>query len=125
MINAHNPEALDLFTSPDNRLEGFKKEIAMMAASMPDWRFEIDYQAATPEYVMAHGRFTGTHDGPIPPAHLMPEGIPPTGKKLNFKVAAVFFFDNGTFVKEKSLPDGLGMFLQLGCQLQLGTPEPE
>jgi hypothetical protein len=24
----------------------------------------------------------------------------PTGKKLNVKVAAVFFFDNGTFVKE-------------------------
>ncbi len=64
--------------------------------------------------VIAEGRFSGTHDGEfqgIPPAF---QRIPPTGRRFDFWVSAIFEFEEDRLVCEKTFLDWATFERQIG-----------
>src|SRR5579885_3595011 len=82
--------------------------IASLFAGFPDWHAEL----TTPllhadDAVFAEVRMTGTHRGEF-------AGIPPTGKRMDVRVATLFEFDEDRLLCERVYFDFATVLRQLG-----------
>jgi predicted ester cyclase len=99
------------FPLPTNR-EGFRQFVAMLYAAFPDLHHTIEDQIAENDKVANHVNVYGTHLGDF-------QGIPPTGKLVEFKDFFITHMQGGKVVKLWAQFDALSLLQQLGVfQLQ-------
>ncbi len=73
----------------------------------PDFRFHPESFHHSAEAVIVEGRFTGTHSGNW-------RGLPPTGRKVDFRLIIVFQFEGEQMVCERTYFDIGTPLRQLG-----------
>lgn len=79
--------------------------------ALPDARIVVDRELAAGDTVVNEGWLTGTHTG----VFRTPDGeIPPTGKQVSLRYAAVKRFREGRLVAEHLYFDRLELLQQLG-----------
>jgi steroid delta-isomerase-like uncharacterized protein len=79
--------------------------------AFPDAKGDVTNQIAEGDQVLTEVTFTGTHTGPLTGAGMT---LPPTGKKIEMRVAFVNWFKNGKIQKERGYYDIAGLMQQLG-----------
>ena len=94
--------------------EGVKQYIGALRAAFPDLNFTIEDQIAEEDRVVARWVARGTHQAAF-------NGIPPTGKRVEFSGLSINRFANGKVVEGWMHPDRLGLLQQLDV---LKAPEP-
>ena len=75
--------------------------------AFPDFRAEDGKTHHSDDAVIAEGRVTGTHDGPF-------AGIPPTGRRIDYPLVAIFEFEEDRLVCEKVYFDTATILVQIG-----------
>ncbi|MBB5168353.1 ester cyclase [Mycobacterium sp. AZCC_0083] len=77
--------------------------------ALPDLHFDIEPGSLCHhgDRVISETRVRGTHRGPF-------RGLPPTGRRVDLPVVAVFEFDGPDLVCEHAYYDRLTLFIQLG-----------
>lgn len=99
------------FPDPTNR-EGFRQFVAMLYAAFPDLHHMMEDQIAEDDKVVNHVNVYGTHLGDF-------QGIPPTGKQVEFKDFFITHIQEGKVIKLWAQFDALSLLQQLGAfQLQ-------
>lgn len=88
--------------------DAYKNNLRTVRAGFPDLFFEANEVVAEGNTVMAYCTFGGTHDGEL-------LGIEPTGTSVRIEDFVLYRFDDGKVVEVTSLPDLLGLFLQVGA----------
>ena len=88
-------------------LEGFKQQVTMLLAAIPDVHITIEDMIAEGDKLVARWTFTATHKGEL-------MGIAPTGKQITVSVMAISRIAGGKFAEVWELADQLGMMQQLG-----------
>lgn len=73
----------------------------------PDFRFHPESVHHAADAVIVEGRFTGTHRGNW-------RGLPPTGRKVDFRLIIVFVFDGEQMICERTYFDIGTPLTQLG-----------
>jgi len=73
----------------------------------PDFQFHPESFHHAPDAVIVEGRFTGTHRGNW-------RGLPPTGRKVDFRLIIVFAFDGDRMICERTYFDIGTPLTQLG-----------
>jgi steroid delta-isomerase-like uncharacterized protein len=73
----------------------------------PDFHFQPEVMHHADDSVIVEGRFTGTHDGSW-------RGLPPTGRKVDFRLIIVFQFEEERMVCERTYFDIGTPLTQLG-----------
>jgi steroid delta-isomerase-like uncharacterized protein len=102
-----------VFNKPDHlggRVHGreaYKDNLRMVREGFPDLFFEAHEVVAEDDMVIAFCTFGGTHEGSL-------MGIEPTGASVEVWDFVLYRFDDGKVVEVTSLPDLLGVFIQLG-----------
>jgi steroid delta-isomerase-like uncharacterized protein len=87
--------------------EAVRELLGGMMGALPDMHAEIDAMRHTDDAVLVEGRMTGTHDGEL-------SGIPPTGRRVEVPIAAIFEFDEDRLLCEKVYLDMSIMLTQIG-----------
>lgn len=96
----------DVYDGPD-RVHDF---LADNLKGFPDFEFVPVRISPSTDCVVVEGRFTGTHRGSW-------NGLPPTGKRVDFPMCLVFDFEDEAMVSEK-------LYFDVGAPLQqLGVAE--
>ena len=86
-------------------MQGFKQ-------AFPDMVIRHDSIVGNGNKVAVEFTATGTHTGPLK----TPNGdIPPSGKKVNLKVAEFYEWENGHFTKMKNYQDAADLMRQIGA----------
>ncbi|HSJ54637.1 MAG TPA: ester cyclase [Anaerolineae bacterium] len=93
--------------SHNEGIESFRQEIAAVRQAMPDIEMEIIHLLADGDYVVAHVRGHGTHNGSF-------GGIAPTGRKLVTDSISIVRLANGKLAERWNLVDRYGALQQLG-----------
>lgn len=119
-INTRDFEALDELVSPNVRrhsaatpnvkvenLEQFKSFLKQDIATCPDSRQEINMILAEGNLVAMHATYLGTQTGPMGP-------FPPSGKKLELPIIAIFRLQDGRVAEIWVEWDNLNALNQLG-----------
>ena len=88
-------------------LEGYKDNLRMVRAAIPDLFFRADYVVAEDDMVVAYATFGGSQEGEL-------AGIEPTGKSVEVDDFVLYRFEDGKVVEVISRPDFLSLFVQLG-----------
>ncbi|MCG6534413.1 MAG: ester cyclase [Syntrophales bacterium LBB04] len=99
---AHLPGIPD----PTNR-EGFRQFVAMLYAAFPDLHLSMEDQIAESDKVANHVNVYGTHRGDF-------QGIPPTGKQVEFKDFFITRIQGDKVVELWAQFDALSLLQQLG-----------
>ena len=73
----------------------------------PDFHAEVGKLHHADEVVFGEARITGTHDGEF-------GGVPPTGKRIEFVMAAIFEFDEDRLLRETVYFDVATILQQIG-----------
>ena len=89
---------------------GLKLFIQSLHAGFPDWRCTVEDTLAAGDKVMVRYLCSGTHTGEW-------NGLPPTGKSIQFQSMIVHRIDDGMVVEDWSEYDSLGWMQQLGFEL--------
>lgn len=97
---------------PLNR-EAMEQMLKMFYGAFPDLHHTFEDQIAEGDKVMLRLTFRGTHQGEF-------QGIPPTGKEIEFTAIVVDRIIDGKIVEHWSNMDNLSMMQQLGV-----IPAPE
>jgi steroid delta-isomerase-like uncharacterized protein len=84
-----------------------------LLTAFPDFHAEERRIHHADDAVIAEARVTGTHDGPF-------AGIPPTGRRIDYPLVAIFEFEGDRLVCEKVHFDTATILRQIGV-----LPEPE
>jgi steroid delta-isomerase-like uncharacterized protein len=84
-----------------DRLQGLMQAI-------PDLRALLGRLRHTDDAVLIEGQITGTHDREW-------QGIPATGRRIEFPVVAIFEFEQDRLVFEKVFYDSATIHLQIGA----------
>ncbi len=95
---------------PGNELKGpkqVKEYYTKLHEAFPDIRFTITDQIAEEDKVVTHFNVQATHKGDF-------NGIPATGKKVNFTGIDIDKISDGKFVECWTKMDELGLMQQLG-----------
>jgi steroid delta-isomerase-like uncharacterized protein len=79
--------------------------------AFPDFSHSIEELIAVGDKVILRAIDRGTHQGEL-------NGIPATGKSIEFSVIAIFYFEGGKIVEVREDVDFLGMYQQLGMELK-------
>lgn len=101
----HKPDALG--GSVRGR-EAYKDNLRMVRAGFPDLFFRVHDVVAEDDKVIAYCTFGGTHEGDL-------LGIEPTGASVEVWDFVMYRFDDGQVVEVTSLPDFLGLLLEVGA----------
>ena len=88
-------------------LQGYKDNLRMVRAAIPDLFFRADYIVAENDKVVAYATFGGSHEGEL-------AGIEPTGKSVEIDDFVLYRFEDGKVVEVISRPDFFSLFMQLG-----------
>jgi steroid delta-isomerase-like uncharacterized protein len=77
--------------------------------ALPDMHFDIkdDSLCHHGDRVICETRVHGTHQGPF-------RGIPPTGRRIDLPIVAIFQFDGPDLICDRAYFDRITMFMQLG-----------
>jgi predicted ester cyclase len=101
-------------TSPGGAVSGRDDVIGFIAVfqeAFPDLRLEVEQLLADGPAAAAEGMITGTHEGVL----RTPNGdVPPTGRAVAFRWAAVYVTDGDTLKSEHLYFDQLDFLGQLG-----------
>jgi steroid delta-isomerase-like uncharacterized protein len=84
-----------------------------MMHGLPDLHAEIGKTRHADDAVIIEGLITGTHDGEW-------AGIPPTGRRVEVPVAAIFEFDEDRLLCEKVYMDFATVLTQIGVLSAIG-----
>lgn len=76
--------------------------------AIPDLRASLGRLRHTDDAVLIEGQITGTHDGEW-------QGIPATGRRIEFPVVAIFEFEQDRLVCEKVFYDSATILAQIGA----------
>ena len=87
----------------------------VLRESLPDIQIEIVHTLAQGDLTVAHCRCTATHLGEG-------LGIAPTGRRVEFSGFALGRFADGQLVEGWNCFDFMGMYKQLGVDLDLPAP---
>lgn len=88
--------------------EGAKEFDAMLHQAFPDLEIAVEDQIAEGDRVATRWTARGTHEGEF-------QGIPPTGRRVEFSGIAIFRIADGKFVEGWNIPDLLSLLRQLGA----------
>lgn len=118
-LKAHMPPDFRYYspsttTKPIGRDEAFAVVRAFRAA-FPDLKWTIVEQLAVGDRVISRNVFTGTHKGPF-------QGIPATGKKVEFTSLDVVRIRDGQVVEQRDETDTLTLMQQIGMELKPKEP---
>ena len=83
-----------------------------MMVAFPDFHAEIEKVHHADDAVVGEARITGTHNGLF-------GDVPPTGRRVDFPMAAIFEFDEDRLLCEKVYYDIATILIQIGV-----LPEP-
>ena len=77
--------------------------------ALPDMHFDIEDSSLCHhgDRVICETRVHGTHHGPF-------RGLPPTGRRIDLPIVAIFEFDGRDLICERAYFDRITMFMQLG-----------
>ena len=110
-----DPWAADAeMTAPGAQISGRDNVIGFIAGfqeAFPDLRLEINQLLSDGPAAAAEGTMTGTHDGVL---HTPDGDVPPTGRALALRWAAVYVTDGGTLKSERLFFDQMDFLGQLG-----------
>jgi steroid delta-isomerase-like uncharacterized protein len=121
--NRHDVEAtIATFHDPNYTVNGAPSDgeaavrelLQGLMDGFPDFHGEIEKLHHAEEVVFGEARFTGTHKGEF-------NGIPPTGKRVDVVVAAIFEFDEDRLLRERVYYDTATILQQIGV---LPAPTP-
>ncbi|OOZ38490.1 hypothetical protein BOW53_15435 [Solemya pervernicosa gill symbiont] len=85
-----------------------KELVVAFYSAFPDLRQIFNDQIAEGEKVVSRVSFCGTHKGDF-------QGVPPTGKKVEFEAVLIDRFEDGKIVEHWSSLDMFGLMQQLGA----------
>jgi len=94
------------FSAPTDRVN-FMNFASLLYGAFPDLNHTVEVQLAENDMVACCVTVRGTHQGIF-------QGIPPTGKKVEFTDLIIARFDNGKAVELWAQFDILGLLQQLG-----------
>jgi predicted ester cyclase len=118
-VNANDRRTLDSFIADDIVVKGFglpdvhgreahTKMQDGLYEMLPDRHEEVVWLTAKDDCVVARFKVIGTNTGPL-------YGMPPTGRRAEFYVNDIFFFDTDGLVKEYwTEGNALSLMQQLG-----------
>jgi len=98
-----------------NDREGLKQVLEHVRGAFPDVKFVVDDMVCEGDTVMFRQTLCGTHLGEF-------FGIPPTGKRVNYRGFHWCRILDGRVVEYEAINDDLGMMQQLGV---VATPDAE
>ena len=118
-FNKHNVALLDEFIASDfvdhtiqlQGLENYKKFENMFIKGFPDYHETIEDIIAEGDNVWIHFKVTGTHTGEW---NLFGVTIPPTGKKVSYRMVFNWRVVNGKLVEGGEVDDNLPFLKELG-----------
>jgi predicted ester cyclase/outer membrane murein-binding lipoprotein Lpp len=123
VINAHNPNALDGFASPNYKrypsatatinLDAAKQRLAGLFAAFPDAHVTIDDMIAEGDLVMYSDTIRCTHQGTF-------QGIAPTGKQVTVAEFITMRIENGKIAEHWGGPDTFSLLQQIGAVISPG-----
>lgn len=91
--------------------EGLKQFLSGFATALPDSTVEVTNVIATDEGAAVEFIGRGTHTGVL---HTPAGDIPPTGRKVEFRICDVYQIRDGKIARHASYYDALGLMQQLG-----------
>ncbi|MBV7534657.1 ester cyclase [Duganella sp. sic0402] len=117
-FSEQNPDLVDAILAPDWQdiplapgqepgPAGIKPIIRMLAAALPDVRITIHDMLQEPGKIGVRAEISGTHLGAL-------FGIPPTGKKVRFRLHEFHTAASGLLTTTWHMEDWFGLFQQLG-----------
>jgi steroid delta-isomerase-like uncharacterized protein len=123
-INTGDPEVMAEFLAPDCRMYGngeceaeglaaYAEMLLGFRAAFPDLEHTCDEIMSDGDRVAERFTTTGTHRGEF-------QGVPPTGKRVEFTGTSIFKPRDGKIVEERTSVDMLALMSQLGV-----IPVPE
>jgi steroid delta-isomerase-like uncharacterized protein len=92
---------------PSDGAEAVRELLQGMMDALPDLHAELGKMRHADDAVFGEGRITGTHDGEW-------AGIPPTGRRVEFPLVAIFEFDDDRLLCEKVYFDMATVLTQMG-----------
>lgn len=84
-----------------------KQSLARVRASLPDYRCTIEEMIAEGDKVVTHVTHRGTQDGEW-------EGLPPTGKQVEWQAVAIFRIAEGRIAERANITNMPTVMWQLG-----------
>jgi steroid delta-isomerase-like uncharacterized protein len=111
---AYAPDAKIYYPSNSSQPMSVDQSVPMAKsfyAAFPDFSHSIEEMIAVGDKVIARAVDRGTHQGEF-------NGIPATGKEIEFSVIAIFNFKEGRIVEVREEFDMLGLMQQLGMELK-------
>jgi steroid delta-isomerase-like uncharacterized protein len=99
--------------APSDGEEAVRELLQGLMNGLPDFHAEIDKLRHADDAVILEGLITGTHDGEW-------AGIPPTGRRVEVPVAAIFEFDGDRLLCEKVYWDMATVLTQMGVLPGIG-----
>ena len=114
--NRHDVEAtIATFHRPRYEVNGEESDgaeavrdlLQELMAGFPDFTAEVVRVHHADDAVIGEGRVTGTHDGVF-------AGVPPTGRRVDYPVVAIFEFEEDRLMCEKVYFDGATILTQIG-----------
>jgi steroid delta-isomerase-like uncharacterized protein len=124
-VNRGDMSAIDRWLSPEYRnpmnpraspgAEAYKRGVLATRAAFPDIEVSFDCIVAEGEMVAYETTWRGTHLGEW-------RGIPPTGKKVEWRATAFRRVVDGVVVEGWGTYDWLGVFEQLGATIDPPGP---
>jgi predicted ester cyclase len=88
-------------------LDGFKQFLRDYVVAFPDEVQTLTHVAADGDLIGVFARYEGTHQGPL-------NGIPPTGKRVNFHFSGMFTVRDGKLAEFRVTWDNMTVLAQLG-----------
>jgi steroid delta-isomerase-like uncharacterized protein len=92
---------------PSDGAEAVRDLLQGMMDGLPDLRAELGKMRHADDAVLVEGLITGTHDGEW-------AGIPPTGRRVEIPIVAIFEFDGDRLLCEKVYFDMATVLTQMG-----------
>lgn len=96
----------------DDLMEGraaVAAHLGRLFATFPDFTIDIEDIVADERKVVCELRLRGTHGGPF-------MDVPPTGRPVSFRLAAIFTCRDGRIVQETAYYDALTILKQIGAR---------
>jgi steroid delta-isomerase-like uncharacterized protein len=92
---------------PSDGAEAVRELLQGLMDGFPDFHIDMGKMRHADDAVFGEGLITGTHDGEF-------AGIPPTGRRVEFPVVAIFEFDGDRLLCEKAYFDMATVLTQIG-----------
>jgi steroid delta-isomerase-like uncharacterized protein len=103
-------------------IEAYKKWVTDTRTSFPDFTIAIEERVFTNDKIVVRVTATGTNTGPL----MTPMGeLPPTGKKIRFRLADIIQVVDGKITEEWIYYNQTPVLLQLGFTLVPPQPPEE